>query len=129
MWSHWSDPAWIKRTKETRKLEELILTFVSAAIKMTEKSPDIEPRSKHEVLDKQLDVFLLLLQSVARTLGPVGKDVVARLENMHTSTYHSSLEDKDHSSSTLDELEETVESLFGPKLVEMDDETVLEVGC
>ncbi len=128
MWSNWSDLSWLKRTKENRKLEELILAFVSAANKMTEKSPDVELHFKHEILDQQLDVFLLLLESVAKALGPIGRDVILRLESMHNSASHINVDERDDSISKWNILEETVEGLLGPRPGELTDDIVLEVS-
>jgi hypothetical protein len=111
--------------RDSRKLEELILSFVTAANKMTDKSPDVDVHSKHLVLDQQLDYFITLLEDVARLLGPGTRDLLARLQAMRPAPVDNATPQDIHETSG--RLGQTVDQLVGHRPVELQEEVVLQV--
>ncbi len=130
MWSNWSDSDWLSRAKSSRKLEDLLLSFVASVLKMFDKDPEITPRNKHVELDRQLDIFVNLLEDVAGSLGAAGSSFQSRLEALRLSASKGSLATPEDSSTSTDwpALWTDVQLLFGSAPIGMTERFALQVS-
>lgn len=87
-WSSiWAEKSFQKQLKESRKVEEVILAFVSASTKALKKESDLADGGWKAELNAQILLFLDLLGDNLASVGSVGGELRSRL-----STYRARLE-------------------------------------
>lgn len=130
MWSNWSDPEWLSRTKAAHKLEDLLLSFIAAVLKMAEKDPEINTQNKHLELHRQLDTFVDLLDDIAGSLGSAGSLVASRLKSLKSSagSVEETMRDDVETSQEWPGLWQDVEELFGKAPAGLTERLALQVG-
>lgn len=88
--SSWADKTFQRQLKESRKLEDIILAFVSAATKSLRKEHDLADGGWKAELNPQILMFLDLLHESLSSVGSGATELRARL-----STYRSRLQSDD----------------------------------
>ncbi|WWC59160.1 uncharacterized protein I303_101708 [Kwoniella dejecticola CBS 10117] len=85
--STWADKAFQRQMKESRKIEELILAFVTTSTRTLQKDEDLPDGAWKSELSSQVSLFLELLYDCLSGLGPLSSELAARLQ-----TYRNRLE-------------------------------------
>ncbi|TXT13456.1 hypothetical protein VHUM_00823 [Vanrija humicola] len=93
--SSWSDKTFQRQLKESRKLEDLILAFVSASTRALKKEPELAEGGWKNELNPQILLFIDLLSDNLNSTGSVTSEIRNRL-----STYRSGLQ-SDHRKSVI----------------------------
>ncbi|XAO24727.1 hypothetical protein I312_103533 [Cryptococcus bacillisporus CA1280] len=78
--STWPEKSFQRQLKESRKIEDLILAFVTAATKSLKKEDALADSWKIE-LSRQVPLFFDLLSDCISAMGPVSSELKARLES------------------------------------------------
>lgn len=93
--SSWADKTFQRQLKESRKLEDIILAFVSAATKSLRKEHDLADGGWKAELNPQILMFLDLLNDSMSSVGSGATELRARL-----TTYRSRLQNDNTSGSS-----------------------------
>ncbi|OWZ78089.1 cytoplasmic protein [Cryptococcus neoformans Tu401-1] len=78
--STWPEKSFQRQLKESRKIEDLILAFVTAATKSLKKEDALGDSWRIE-LSRQVSLFVDLLSGCISAMGPVSSELKARLES------------------------------------------------
>lgn len=78
--STWPEKSFQRQLKESRKIEDLILAFVTAATKSLKKEDALGDSWRIE-LSRQVSLFVDLLSDCISAMGPVSSELKARLES------------------------------------------------
>lgn len=93
--SSWADKTFQRQLKESRKLEDVILAFVSAATKSLRKEHDLADGQWKVELNPQVLLFLDLLHDSLGSIGSGATDLRARL-----NTYRAGLQSDTRTTTT-----------------------------
>jgi len=80
----WADKAFQRQLKDSRKLEDLILAFVTASTRALKKEQDLVEGGWKEELNRQILLFLDLLGDNLNSIGSGAADLRARLNTYRT---------------------------------------------
>lgn len=76
----WADKTFQRQTKDSRKVEDLILAFVTTATKSLKKEDELADGSWKYELSPQVSLFLDLIHSCLLSLGPMSSELSNRIE-------------------------------------------------
>ncbi|WWC87193.1 uncharacterized protein L201_002079 [Kwoniella dendrophila CBS 6074] len=79
--STWADKTFQRQMKESRKIEDLILAFVTMSTKTLQKDDELADGSWKSELSLQVSLFLDLLYDCLITLGPLSTELSTRLQS------------------------------------------------
>ncbi|KAF8335868.1 uncharacterized protein EI90DRAFT_2912352 [Cantharellus anzutake] len=79
-WGSLKEPTFLRQMKENRKIEELILTFVSTATASLKKNPQLLGEAWKGELNKQIPMFIRMLRECLSNTSSVPTELVSRLE-------------------------------------------------
>jgi hypothetical protein len=79
--SPWPDKAFQKQMRESRKIEDLILPFVTTATKSLKKEEELADGAWKFELNTQIALFLDLLADSLAAVGPSSGELTNRLES------------------------------------------------
>lgn len=82
--STWPDKAFQRQMKESRKIEDLILPFVTTATKALKKEDELADGAWKWELNNQIALFLDLLSDSLYAVGPIPAELSTRLESYRT---------------------------------------------
>ena len=82
--STWPDKNFQRQMRESRKIEELILAFVTSATKSLKKDDDLADGGWKYELNAQIALFLELIYDSLISLGPIPTELGARLDGYRT---------------------------------------------
>jgi hypothetical protein len=80
----WADKNFQRQAKDTRKVEDLILAFVTTATKSLKKEDELADGSWKYELSTQVSLFLDLVHSCLLSLGPISSELSSRIEGYRT---------------------------------------------
>ncbi|WRT65054.1 uncharacterized protein IL334_001996 [Kwoniella shivajii] len=81
-WSSiWPDKVFQRQMKESRKIEDLILAFVTTSTKALQKEEELADGSWKFELSSQISLFLAVLSDCLAMVGPVSTELSSRLES------------------------------------------------
>jgi hypothetical protein len=78
-WGNWSDSSWIKTMKESRKVEEMILHFVTCSVK-TLKKTIADTNDYRRIRNEQTYWFMLIFREAVVQTTPSATEVIARVD-------------------------------------------------
>ncbi|WVW78775.1 hypothetical protein I302_100737 [Kwoniella bestiolae CBS 10118] len=79
--STWPDKTFQRQMKESRKIEDLILAFVTTSTKTLQKDDELADGAWKSELSLQVSLFLDLLYDCLITLGPLSPELSSRLQS------------------------------------------------
>jgi hypothetical protein len=82
--STWPDKTFQRQMRESRKIEDLILPFVTTATKALKKEEELADGAWKWELNTQIALFLDLLADSLHAVGPVSAELSSRLESYRT---------------------------------------------
>ena len=82
--STWPDKTFQRQMRESRKIEELILPFVTTATKALKKEEELADGAWKFELNTQIALFLDLLSDSLHLVGPAPAELTTRLESYRT---------------------------------------------
>lgn len=82
--SIWADKNFQKQQKESRKIEDLILPFVTTATKALKKDEELVEGAWKWELNLQIGLFLNLISDSIHSIGPISPELSGRLESYKT---------------------------------------------
>ncbi|WVQ97784.1 hypothetical protein IAU59_004898 [Kwoniella sp. CBS 9459] len=88
--STWPDKMFQRQMKESRKVEDLILAFVTTATKALQKDEELVEGGWKWELGVQVSLFLELLSQSLAAIGPVSPEISSRLESYRARLQESS---------------------------------------
>ncbi|KAJ9096406.1 hypothetical protein QFC21_005228 [Naganishia friedmannii] len=78
-WGNWSDSSWIKTMKDSRKVEEMILHFVTCSVK-TLKKTIADANDYRRIRNEQTYWFMLIFREAVIQTTPSATEVIARVD-------------------------------------------------
>ena len=78
-WGNWSDSAWTKTMKDSRKVEEMILHFVTCSVKTLKKSIE-DPDDYRRIRNEQTYWFMLIFREAVVTTTPSAAEVISKID-------------------------------------------------
>jgi hypothetical protein len=82
--STWPDKSFHRQLRESRKIEDIILPFVTTATKALKKEEELADGSWKWELNNQISLFLELLSDSLVSVGPIPAELTSRLEGYRT---------------------------------------------
>ncbi|WWC67647.1 uncharacterized protein I206_101557 [Kwoniella pini CBS 10737] len=79
--STWPDKGFQRQMKESRKIEDLILAFVTVSTKTLQKDEELVDGAWKPELSSQVSLFMELLYDCLTALGPLSGEMSARLQS------------------------------------------------
>nr|XP_019005449.1 uncharacterized protein I203_02304 [Kwoniella mangroviensis CBS 8507]OCF68910.1 hypothetical protein I203_02304 [Kwoniella mangroviensis CBS 8507] len=79
--STWPDKTFQRQMKESRKIEDLILAFVTTSTKTLQKDEELVDGAWKSELSLQVSLFLDLLYDCLISLGPLSPELASRLQS------------------------------------------------
>ncbi|WWD07979.1 hypothetical protein V865_006089 [Kwoniella europaea PYCC6329] len=79
--STWPDKTFQRQMKESRKIEDLILAFVTSSTKTLQKDGELMDGAWKSELSLQVSLFLDLLYDCLVSLGPLSPELASRLQS------------------------------------------------
>ncbi|KAG9125216.1 hypothetical protein FRC07_008537 [Ceratobasidium sp. 392] len=83
-WGNFKDPRFLKQMKENRRIEELILMYVTSSTANLKKDKTLEGDAWKIELNKQVAIFIRILRDALRTVHHVPPELTSRLEMYST---------------------------------------------
>lgn len=80
----WADKGFQRQARDSRKIEDLILAFVTTATKSLKKEEELADGSWKYELSTQVSLFLDLIHTCLLSLGPLTGELSNRLEGYRT---------------------------------------------
>lgn len=81
-WSSiWADKTFQRQMRESRKVEDLILPFVTTATKNLKKEEELADGAWKYELNNQIALFLSLLSDSLHAVGPVSAELTSRMDS------------------------------------------------
>jgi hypothetical protein len=82
--SPWSDKTFQRQMRESRKVEDLILPFVTSATKALKKDDELVEGAWKWELNIQISTFLSIITDSLSALGPIPLELASRLDSYKT---------------------------------------------
>ncbi|QRW12124.1 hypothetical protein RhiLY_11123 [Ceratobasidium sp. AG-Ba] len=83
-WGNFKDARFLKQMKENRRIEELILMYVTSSTAILKKDKALEGDGWKIELNKQVAIFIRILRDALRTVHHVPPELTSRLEMYST---------------------------------------------
>ncbi|KAG9095248.1 hypothetical protein FRC06_009982 [Ceratobasidium sp. 370] len=83
-WGNFKDPRFLKQMKENRRIEELILMYVTSSTAILKKDKALDGDGWKIELNKQVAIFIRILRDALRMVHHVPPELTSRLEMYST---------------------------------------------